>query len=442
LPDLGSIAERLGPLHLLAALALVLAVGALVSWARARRDIARADTAKRAAEERVTRLETQIKELGRQMARKERDRDTVANLALSLPHVVRELNREDLELRKIPELITNLADSIFRPQQILLWLSSPLTGGNGEPRHLVLRAQKGLTELPDALQRIAVGDGKIGWVAQHRLERQQEDWLQLARTDALAVRDNHPALLPDLVGPLVHHTVNGEEVLGVLSLGQPSLQPRNEKLMLQMVTNLGSLALVNAINVARLREQANHDGLTGLLTKRFFLHRLSELMVEHANKAQRLALFIFDIDHFKTYNDTNGHPAGDQLLRSLAALLRSSMRAGDWCCRYGGEEFMVAMPQTDPDEAIAQAEVIRAAIEAQHFEHQEKQPSGNLTISGGVAVFPHDGGSLEELIQNADDGLYASKRAGRNRVSRQGAAGIGEPNHEPMAGTIPARAER
>ena len=105
---------------------------------------------------------------------------------------------------------------------------------------------------------------------------------------------------------ILHFGRDEEHVLGVLCLGQPKVRPRDEKLMFQMVTNLGSLALVNARNVSRLREQANTDGLTGLLNKRYCLNLLAELLASSGREAQKLALFIFDIDHFKTYNDTNG----------------------------------------------------------------------------------------------------------------------------------------
>jgi len=180
------------------------------------------------------------------------------------------------------------------------------------------------------------------------------------------------------------------------------------------------------MNVSRLREQANHDGLTGLLNKSYFMHELASLMLTTQREAQQLALFIFDIDHFKVYNDSNGHPAGDTLLRRLAGLLKSIVRPGDWCCRYGGEEFMVAMPQTNGRDAMAVSERIRRAIEEEPFELEKSQPNGRVTISGGVAVIPKDGESIEELIERADQALYQSKTAGRNRVTRYRHVGIGE----------------
>ncbi len=299
---------------------------------------------------------------------------------------------------------------------------------------LQLEHHQGLNPVPASVMRIPFGQGKLGWVAEHKLDKLNDEWSNMTATDGVQAMSQIPNLKLDIIGPLSHHNTRGEEVLGVLSIGAPTLHPKNEKLMFQMVTNLGSLALVNSLNVGKLREQANHDGLTGLLNKRYFMHEFAIQSVELAREANQYSVFIFDIDHFKTYNDTNGHPAGDELLRSLSSLLKDWNRSGDMCCRYGGEEFLVGMPHTGGEEALAIAEEIRKIIEDFDFEHQENQPSGNLTISGGVASYPNDGNCLEELIRNADQTLYKSKESGRNAVARYqvlGLAGIeADPNHD------------
>jgi diguanylate cyclase (GGDEF)-like protein len=154
--------------------------------------------------------------------------------------------------------------------------------------------------------------------------------------------------------------------------------------------------------------------------------------------ARPLSVFIFDIDHFKNYNDTNGHPAGDELLRSLAGILRQSLRPSDACCRYGGEEFVVAMPEVDAVEALAIAERLRVRIADHVFPHEQKQPAGDVTISGGIAAFPHDGTSVQELIHHADIALYESKRAGRNRLTRYRGVDIGDADDETAFDLVPA----
>lgn len=374
----------------------------------------------------LERAEKQARDQSRLVGKIQSDQGTLAALARSLPAVVRELNRADLDPRQVPGLIIQLTTAIFEPAQVLFYATR--RSANGERRDPVLHLadQRGLTDVPDALQTIPFGEGKIGWVAENRCEMLRENWANPMQTDGVTIKDNHPLVQPEIVGPLLHAGRQGEEVLGVVVIGGVTNRPRDMKLMFQLVTNLGSLALVNSDYRARLTAQANHDGLTGLLNKRHFMQSLSEMIYESDLEAQPVSLFIFDIDHFKNFNDTNGHPAGDALLKSLSKLIQKSVRPGDWVCRYGGEEFIVAMPNTNGVAAMVAAERICSAIEKFKFEFQENQPGGNLTISGGVAEFPRDGADCHELTQNADKALYQSKHAGRNRVTRYRGVSIGD----------------
>jgi diguanylate cyclase (GGDEF)-like protein len=381
-------------------------------------------------QDKVVRSEAQARDSSRMVARMQGEQGTVANLALSLPGVVRELNRGDLDPRAVPPLILNLAEAVFQPGYVLLYIARAGSKREDAGPVLQLVRQQGYAEIPASLKTIPFGSGKIGWVAQQKLDMLKEDWINLARTEGTSIQDNHPSACLDISGPLVHHLVSGEQVLGVLCIGSPKIRPRNEKLMFQLVTNLGALALVNARHVTKLKDLANTDGLTALLNKRYFMSELANLIIAAEREAQRLSLFIFDIDHFKTYNDTNGHLEGDRVLRQLAALFKQQVRPADRCCRYGGEEFILAMPDTEAKDALVVAERIRKAIEDFRFDNQEKQPGGNLTISGGVASFPADGTSVLEITTNADRALYESKRAGRNRISRYRGVQIGQAEDE------------
>jgi diguanylate cyclase (GGDEF)-like protein len=191
---------------------------------------------------------------------------------------------------------------------------------------------------------------------------------------------------------------------------------------------------MNVRNVSKLANQADHDGLTGLLNKRKFMEQLG-LMINRAEQhAQPLGVFIFDIDHFKNYNDVNGHLAGDELLKTLARGIRDSLRESDMACRYGGEEFVIAMPETDAKAAHRLAERLRAAIASHQFAHGKRQPGGKLTISGGVAAFPHNGTNSTELLSHADQALYQAKASGRNQVNLYRSVeigdGIGDEQHD------------
>jgi len=373
--------------------------------------------------QKLERTDARLKEQIRLSARLRSEQGTVASLALSLPAVVRELNRADLEPRRVPGLIMQLAESIFRPGQLLFYRAFDAEEPD-QPIELRLIKHHGVADAA-SVSRIRFGEGRIGWAAEHRLDMLKEDWGNPVRTEGSRVVDN-TGLELDIIGPLVNHHFGKEQVLGMLCIGSPGVPLRDEKLMFQLLTNLGSLAMVNAAYRSKFIEQANHDGLTGLLNKRSFLEQLPPLIYEADRNAKPLAVFIFDIDHFKNYNDTNGHPAGDELLRTLSRLLKENVRPGDWCCRYGGEEFIVAMPETDGQAAMLAAERIRAAIESHAFDYEKTQPGGSLTISGGVAVLPSDGVSVEELTNHADQALYQSKHQGRNRITRYRGVNIGD----------------
>lgn len=408
-------------------LMVTLALGALLAGLiLGRRGKSRLSEELEQSRRQLTRSDAQNKEHHRTLARMRDELDTVASLALHLPHVVRDLNRDDLDPRDVPRLIVQLANAIFQPAQVLLYGVRKVAGQDGL-HELYLQTAHGLTEVPNTLKVIRFGEGRIGWVADHELDMTAEDWDKLARTDGLTVPNNHPSLRTDIVGALVHHARDSQTVLGVLCIGAPRIRVRDEKLMFQLVTNLGSLALVNSRNMAQLRQMANHDGLTRLLNKRYFTQTLMPSVLMTCEKeAQPLSLFIFDIDHFKNYNDTNGHPAGDDLLRTMGDLIRQALRPGDLACRYGGEEFLIAMPETDREAAFEQADRIREKIARTKLPHGENQPLKHISISGGVAAFPRDGNSISELIQHADEALYQSKHGGRNRVMAYKGVEIGD----------------
>lgn len=166
----------------------------------------------------------------------------------------------------------------------------------------------------------------------------------------------------------------------------------------------------------RLEHLATTDGLTRLVNHRHF-HTLLQAEIDRQRRAKgSFGLVMLDVDHFKHFNDTHGHPAGDVLLRELAQLLRDNVRSTDTVGRYGGEEFAVLLLDVDREQARARAETLRALISAHPFAHGETQPLGRLSASMGVAVFPFDGDHMASLKDAADRALYLAKRSGRDRV--------------------------
>jgi len=186
---------------------------------------------------------------------------------------------------------------------------------------------------------------------------------------------------------------------------------------------LKALALKNKelsdIN-AFLAERAKRDGLTGLYNHRYFQEALTRETALCLRHGRALTLIFADVDHFKQFNDRNGHQAGDMALCRIAEILKNCIRVSDVVARYGGEEFVILLPDTTKGVAQGLAERIRAAIESHPFPGGETQPGGRLTISMGLSSFPEDGREPGALIQGADSALYAAKRGGRNAIRVHG----------------------
>lgn len=177
-----------------------------------------------------------------------------------------------------------------------------------------------------------------------------------------------------------------------------------------------------------LRSLSLIDDLTGLYNRRFFRRYLDREFRRALRYQRPLTLAILDLDHFKAFNDLNGHEAGNRALQKIGEILRTSFRNTDIACRYGGEEFAVILPETDkgagfvPDDedesvgAFRFLERVRARIEEEAFENEDRLPTGKLTISGGVASYPADAETVEGLLDAADKSLYLAKAEGKNRV--------------------------
>ena len=166
----------------------------------------------------------------------------------------------------------------------------------------------------------------------------------------------------------------------------------------------------------QLKEETIRDPLTGLHNRRFLAELAPVLIAEADRSGQPLALAILDIDHFKKLNDGYGHQAGDAVLRALGALLRQSMRQSDSVVRLGGEEFLLLMPHSGADRALARIEEWRNDFSAAAIDHEGQRLSA--TFSAGIALYPDDAPGLDELMRRADIALYQAKGDGRNRSVR------------------------
>ncbi len=188
---------------------------------------------------------------------------------------------------------------------------------------------------------------------------------------------------------------------------------KNHNELFSVITTL----IATAIENARLFQMATIDGLTGLYVRRYFDIRLQEEITRLKRSESRLGLIVFDIDHFKNFNDTYGHQQGDVILADTAEIIRNAVRKDvDIPCRYGGEEFVVILPGTDQEGAIVLAERIRKRCEDNQYRSLGEKPM-RVTISGGIATI--DSKTVidkEEFFKRADMKLYEAKQAGRNRI--------------------------
>ncbi|MFB6344298.1 MAG: diguanylate cyclase, partial [bacterium] len=168
----------------------------------------------------------------------------------------------------------------------------------------------------------------------------------------------------------------------------------------------------------KVQQEANMDGLTGLPNKKHFEQRGKMLIKQARMSESPLTGLVLDVDHFKTYNDNQGHPAGDRVLKTVANLIDNQVRNDDLPGRIGGEEFGVIMPNTDQHGGYKTAERIRKAISGEHISGEDCLPDNRLTVSVGTAEFPTHCESFSELMKVADQATYQSKKQGRNQTTR------------------------
>ena len=186
----------------------------------------------------------------------------------------------------------------------------------------------------------------------------------------------------------------------------------NQELLQEQIKQ-HTAALVEAN--ARLQQESIRDPLTGLYNRRYLEDSLQRETRRATRAEHGLGVIMFDLDHFKKFNDTYGHDAGDTVLRDTAALLVKSVRAEDIVCRFGGEEFVIILPRADFKTAYARAERIRRQVSELNVLHRELSV-GKITVSGGVAALPEHGIGPADLLQAADAALYRAKKEGRDRI--------------------------
>ncbi|MBE7380913.1 MAG: diguanylate cyclase [Leptolyngbya sp. SIO1E4] len=246
------------------------------------------------------------------------------------------------------------------------------------------------------------------------LRRGRPHW---AGQDRLGLRCNHISAQAEISDTLCIPMIAQGETLGLFYLNGATagaLSAAKQQLA-RTVAEQVALAIANLNLRETLQHQSIRDPLTGLFNRRY----LEESLQQEISRAQRhrhtIGIIMIDLDHFKYFNDTHGHDAGDHVLQAVGKLLREKVRESDIACRYGGEEIVLVLPESSLAENQAKAEVLRDAISKLKVHHNGKTLDA-LTASFGVACFPEHGVAGSTLVQAADAALYQAKAAGRNQV--------------------------
>ncbi|MEB3338136.1 MAG: PAS domain S-box protein, partial [Leptolyngbyaceae bacterium] len=251
----------------------------------------------------------------------------------------------------------------------------------------------------------------------------QDCWaLRRGRTHSMehnqaGLRCKHNLADEEIAATLCIPMIAQGETLGLfyLSTHTSNALPEAKQQLARTVAEQVALAIANLRLQETLQYQSTRDPLTGLFNRRY----LEETLNQELSRAQRqqhpISVIMLDIDHFKRFNDTHGHEAGDYVLQTVSTLLKENVRSSDIACRYGGEEMILVLPDSSLEETYNRAEAIRRVISQIAISHNG-QTLGSLTASFGIASFPQHGSVGSTLVQAADAALYRAKAAGRNQV--------------------------
>lgn len=324
----------------------------------------------------------------------------LSSILLLLPDLAKQLSAAHTT-RELEENIVLLTEKILDAKEVSLFAV--------EKDELVLKAHLGLpSEKVEALKRIKIGVGRIGWTAKKQVSMTAEDFEKesnLVKKSLLL--DHFKNIQTDICAPLVHW----DRFYGVINVGGMGATPENSRRLMNLICNLGVIALENVLLLNEIQEQADLDSLTKLYNTTYFLKYLDRELQKAQRYNRPLTVAIFDLDHFESYNRMFGRLEGDQTLRIVANIIKDGLRTVDIPCRYGGEEMAVVLPETGLEKGLFVAERTRESVEAHPFSLR------HVTISGGLAVYPADGNDSKELMKKAEAALEAAKKSGRNRIT-------------------------
>ena len=258
------------------------------------------------------------------------------------------------------------------------------------------------------------GDIFDKWVLRHTRSLLVEDIKKDFRFDVEGIEKEHRRGVVSLIGSPM---VSEERMFGIIRMDSADAQffTEDDLRFLNTISDLGAVAFENFELFERTQELAIKDDLTALYRKGYFLERLKEEFNRSRRDKKGISLLMIDIDHFKDYNDKFGHTAGDIVLKAMAMAIIDFFKAGNaLLCRFGGEEFSVALPDIKKKDALLLAERFRKSIQDKKIILRREETK--ITVSMGLAYYPDDALTEEELLRKADLALYQAKNTGRNKV--------------------------
>ncbi len=323
--------------------------------------------------------------------------DKYLSLTLKIPFVVQRLNTT-LDIQEIIISIKQLIKDIIQTDKIEIFIKDI---SDNMLRKILYENDN------EETKSYAIGEGLIGIAAKDRMIRLKSQFKMSTINGIISDDESFTMAVP---------IEFKERLLGVIGIGNIKQPTGNESNLMRMVADIAAVALINQTIISEAKQKADTDPLTGISNRNYFF-QMSQYYVERSLRDHTpISVFLFDIDNFKHYNDSNGHDAGDRLLKELCDLVSSITRKNSVFARYGGEEFIVLLPGISKEDAYIYAERVREKISKYPFAYSEKQPFGCISISGGIASFPIDGDNIYKVIKHADSSLYKAKADGKNRI--------------------------
>ena len=360
------------------------------------------------------RLMRSYQELANEMTRTQEELKRKREIATRVPMIVRSLTGR-LAITAIPPIAVRFMKEFFHASQVGFFAPS-----RGETPFTLVEGV-GFPPNWKGKIRISPDDGVMGMALSNRVVTTKEDHLSSKTQWPTGLNSlERNGIIPDLVAPVTMDS----EIVGALVVVSSEIRLREEIAFASMMADLLGNAFQHATTIETAEQSASIDPLTKVYSRGYFTQRFEAELRRARNYSHPLTLLLFDIDHFKKVNDTYGHPAGDLILVKLGQVLADGIRSSDFAARYGGEEFTVVMTQADKEKAYTFAELLRSTVESTQFQIPGQEHHLKVTISGGVANFPQDGGSTTDLIRVADEALYQAKQSGRNRIVKAQQLGL------------------